>query len=95
MIYLQFCGTIYFPNPIICRSTAPPLQIGAYTKIKIQQIPNGDESRFKVFQNGQLVWTTRPTYPTTFHNVKVYESDGRYVAADIESRNYEFHSGKF
>ena len=73
--------------PINCYDPAPPLPMNVFTKIKIQQIPNGEKTAFKVFQNNVLVWNARPNYPTTFHNVKVYESDRLYVAADFEARN--------
>ena len=68
--------------------------MNTFAKIKIQQIPHGPEdTRFKVFQNGQLVWNVRTTYPTSFYNVKVFESDPLYTAGDFEARNYKFHSG--
>ncbi|XP_066925449.1 uncharacterized protein [Clytia hemisphaerica] len=90
---LQFCGPLNYPNPILCQSPAPPIPLNKFTKIKIQQIPNGDDSKFIVYINGKTVWTATPNYPTMFSNVKVYEGDPYFPAANIETKNYKFQSG--
>ena len=94
---LQVCGPVNYPFKFYCiPEPIPVLPMNVFSTVEVQQIPNENGKSLFIYKlNGVVKWRTTPTYPTTFHNVKVYGSDPWYPPSSVVLEDYKFHSGMY
>uniref|UniRef100_A0A7M5WVJ8 Chitin-binding type-2 domain-containing protein n=1 Tax=Clytia hemisphaerica TaxID=252671 RepID=A0A7M5WVJ8_9CNID len=93
---LQVCGVLNYPSPSTCQTISTPLPLNKFTRVQIQQIPNGADSKFIVKYNRTTMWIGKPTNLRAFHNVLVYHwdnSDSGIRPANAETKRCKFYSG--
>uniref|UniRef100_A0A7M5WWF1 Uncharacterized protein n=2 Tax=Clytia hemisphaerica TaxID=252671 RepID=A0A7M5WWF1_9CNID len=85
---LKICA----PSPVNCRTLPNAIPLNKFTNIKIQQIPNGSNSKFLVFVSGENVLTLTQGDPQVLNDFVVYESDPSVPVAQAQTRNYKWKS---
>lgn len=100
LLYLQVCGIFDYRKPSsTCQTIPTPLPLNIFTRVQIQQIPNGADFKFIVKYNGVNQFVGEPKNLQKLEdeendqNVKVYERDPNMRAANVETKNYKFFSG--
>ncbi|XP_066915330.1 uncharacterized protein [Clytia hemisphaerica] len=90
---IKVCTTFTYPSPSTCQTIPTPLPLNKFTRVQIQQIPNGADSKFIVRYNGVNQYIGTPTNLQVFNDVKVYPRDPSMAPANAETKYYKFNSG--
>uniref|UniRef100_A0A7M5WVK5 Chitin-binding type-2 domain-containing protein n=2 Tax=Clytia hemisphaerica TaxID=252671 RepID=A0A7M5WVK5_9CNID len=90
---LKVCGSFNYPSPSTCQTIPTPLPPNKFTRVQIQQIPNGADSKFIVKYNGVIQYVGTPTNLQVFKDVKVYPRDPSKPGAKVETKSYKFSQG--
>ena len=91
----KVCGIFDFQKPSVCIPLSTTLPMNTFTRVQIQQRPNGDRSKFIVTYNETTQWVGNPKNPRALRYVRAYIRDPTKRAAKVETKNYKFYSGTF